>query len=204
MRRTNAGNRVRHNQRHRTRKDLLNAAAALMRAGTKPSLEQVAEAAMVSRATAYRYFPSVDALVLEASLDVAVPDADALFDGEDTTDPVARLERVDAALNEMILANEKSLRLMLASTLERSVRAEEVNGDVPARQNRRTALIDAALAPARKQFKPAALKTLRSALALVIGTEARVVCKDVLQLSDAEADRVRRFAIAALVASARA
>ncbi|HET6470955.1 MAG TPA: TetR family transcriptional regulator, partial [Pseudomonadales bacterium] len=53
----------RHNQRRRTRKDLLTAAATLMRSGAKPSLEAVAEAAMVSRATAYRYFPSIEALL---------------------------------------------------------------------------------------------------------------------------------------------
>ena len=50
--------------------------------GRKPSLEEIAEEALVSRATAYRYFPSVEALIVEASLDVAVPDADELFRGE--------------------------------------------------------------------------------------------------------------------------
>ncbi|RYF89895.1 MAG: TetR/AcrR family transcriptional regulator, partial [Caulobacteraceae bacterium] len=46
----------RSNQRRRTRKDLLEAAARLMKRGAKPSLEEIAEEAMVSRATAYRYF----------------------------------------------------------------------------------------------------------------------------------------------------
>ena len=42
-----------------------------MKQGRKPDLEEIAEEALVSRATAYRYFPSVEALLLEASLDVA-------------------------------------------------------------------------------------------------------------------------------------
>jgi len=192
----------RHNQRRRTRKDLLAAAATLMRSGAKPSLDAVAEAAMVSRATAYRYFPSIDALLVEASIDVATPEADALFSDDRTADPIARLERADAALHDTIVANEPSLRLMLANALERSARGV-TDGDIPARQNRRTPLIDAALAPARQQFKPAALAQLRNALALVIGTEARVVCKDVLQLGDAESNKLRRWMIRALVDAAR-
>ena len=60
------------NAKRRTRKALLEAAAQLVRGGVKPSLEEVAEAALVSRATAYRYFPSVEALLREAALDMAV------------------------------------------------------------------------------------------------------------------------------------
>ena len=173
-----------------------------MKQGQKPSLEEIAEEALVSRATAYRYFPSAEALLLEASLDVAIPDAEHLFGSDSSADPVERLQRADSALHDMILANEAPLRLMLVHTLQRSIGGE---GDaaVPRRQNRRTPLIEAALEPARKQFKPAALDTLRKALALIIGTEAMVVCKDVLQLDDADARKVKRWAIRALVDAAR-
>ena len=192
----------RPNQRSRTRKELLQAAARLMQQGRTPSLEEIAAEALVSRATAYRYFPSVDALLLEASLDVAVPEADQIFRGVVSEDPVARLEQVDAALHAMIVANDAPLRMMLAHALERSVRGH-ADGDVPARQNRRTPLIEAALGPARRQFRPATLKMLSRALALVVGTEAMLVCKDVLRLDEAEARKVRRWAIRALVAAAR-
>jgi AcrR family transcriptional regulator len=193
---------TRPNQKMRTRKDLLRAAARLMQQGRKPSLEEAAEEALVSRATAYRYFPSVEALLLEASLDVAVPEADEIFRDGPAQDPVARLERVDGALHDMILANEASLRLMLANSLQRGLRGGDASG-APPRQNRRTPLIEAALEPARGQFRPAALKTLGRALALVVGTEAMVVCKDVLQLDESEARKVRRWAIRALVDAAR-
>jgi AcrR family transcriptional regulator len=192
----------RPNQKLRTRKHLLQAAARLLKLGRKPNLDEIAEEALVSRATAYRYFPSIEALHREASLDVAAPDADGLFRGGSADDPVARLERVDTALHDMILANEAPLRMMLAHALERRVR-DERDGAIPARQNRRTPLIEAALAPARREFKPAVLKTLSKALALIIGTEAMVVCKDVLQLDDAEARKVKRWAIRALVEAAK-
>jgi AcrR family transcriptional regulator len=192
----------RPNQKTRTRKDLLQAASRLMKQGNKITLEDVAAEALVSRATAYRYFPSVDALLVEAPLDGAVPDPGDFFRDVSSTDPVERLERVDAALFDMIAANEPALRMMLAHSLQRSVDGNEGSG-FAARQNRRTALIEAALAPARDQFAPAALKALTKALALVIGTEAMVVFKDVLQTGDADARKVRRWAIRALVEAAR-
>jgi AcrR family transcriptional regulator len=192
----------RANQKRRTRKDLLQAAAQLMKQGRRPSLDEVAEAALVSRATAYRYFPSTDALLAEASLDVVTPDPAALFAGNAPADPVARLEKVDAALHEMTLANEPALRLMLANALQRAARGD-VGSETPLRQNRRTPLIEAALEPARRQFKPGSLDLLGKALALIVGTEAMVVFKDVLQLDDAEARRVKRWAIRALVEAAK-
>ncbi len=197
---TDAATTGRLNQRRRTRKDLLQAAARLMKQGRRPTLEEVAEEALVSRATAYRYFPSVDALLVEAPLDTAVPDPDELFADDGPADAAARLERVDAALHDMIEANEPQLRLMLAQSLERSVTGD---GGAPARQNRRTGLIEAALAPVRGDFRPQELDMMASALAILLGTESMVAAKDVLQLDAAEARNVRRWAIRALVGAAR-
>lgn len=196
-----AGPAGRPNQRRRTRKDLLLAATRLMKQGLKPNLEDIAAEALVSRATAYRYFPSVEALHLEAALDIAFPEAGEVFQGAPGDDPVARLDRADAATHAMIVANEAPLRMMLAGALERIVRGE--GADAPVRQNRRTPLIEAALEPVRDQFTPEGLETLTRALALVIGPEAMVVFKDVLQLDDADAGRVRAWVIRALVAAAR-
>lgn len=192
----------RPNQRTRTRKDLLQAAAALTKNGRSPTLEEIAEKALVSRATAYRYFPSVDALLVEASVDVATPAPDALFADETSPDPVARLQRVDTAVHDTVVANEPALRAMLAHAIQRGMREDE-DGKLPRRQNRRTPLIEAALEPARDQFKPAALKDLKQALALIIGPEALIVTKDVLRLSDADARKLKRWIIRALVDAAR-
>lgn len=189
----------RSNQRNRTRKDLLRAAAALMKDGGALTLEDIAAKAEVSRATAYRYFPNLDALLLEAAVDLQTPDVETLFEGVDPKDPIARLERVDAALHGMIAANEPSVRAMLAH----AATASGKNGDPPRRQNRRTPLIEAALAPARDQFKPAAFRKLTQAIAIIVGSEGYVTCKDVLSLNGAEAQKLRRWMIAALVEQAR-
>ena len=190
----------RSNQRKRTRQALLDAAARLMREGANPTLEEMAEAALVSRATAYRYFSGAEPLLVEASLDVAMPGASA-FAGDTDPDPVARLTRADAAVAEMIEANEVALRRMLIHALQRSL-GDEAAAGLPARQNRRTPLIEAALKPVRDRLDPLEHARLCQALALVIGTEARIVFKDVLGLSDREAQAARHWAIRTLVAGA--
>ncbi len=190
----------REKQRYRTRKDLLEAADRLIKQGRRPTLEEVAEEALISRATAYRYFPGIEALLLEAAVDVAFPDATALFEGDRSDDPVGRLERADAAVQKMIAENEAPLRAMLSQAILQGATDGE---GMPVRQNRRTPLIETALAPAKKQFRPADFDLLSKALGLVIGTEARIVCRDVLQLSDVEARQLRRWMIRALVDAAK-
>lgn len=186
------------NQKRRTRKDLLQAATRLIRRGRTPTLEEVAEEALVSRATAYRYFPGVEQLLLEASFDVATPSPETVFEGLLPDDAASRLERVDTALHDMTLAHEGTLRVVLAHSLQHA--GEE---GVPPRQNRRSPLIEAALAPAAGDFAPEELDRLSKALALVMGPEAMIVMKDVLQLDDAEARAVKHWAIRAMVGAAR-
>mgnify|MGYP000879843905 CR=1 FL=1 len=196
-----SGKAARSNQKHRTRKDLLRAAARLLKEGRTPSLEEIAEAALVSRATAYRYFPGVEALLLEASFDVETPEPEAVFPPGTPDDPVERLGRADAALHELILENGPALRTMLAHALTRGLTGE-AGGEVPQRQNRRTPLIEAALDPVRDRLGPDAFDRLCNALALVIGTEGMIVFQDVLQVTDEEARATKRWAIRALVEAA--
>ena len=194
----------RPNQKRRTRKALLEAAARLMKRGNgMPTLEDVAEEALVSRATAYRYFPGVEPLLVEAALDIAMPEADTLFAGSTARDPAERIKRADIAVEDMAHANEAAIRTMLVHSLQQKLAG---NGDaetLPARQNRRSALIEAALAPARGELDPSAADKLAKALALFIGSESMLVFRDVLQLSDAETRAVKNWAIEALVAAAR-
>ena len=185
------------NQRNRTRKDLLEAALRLSGIGKTPTLDEIAEDARVSRATAYRYFPNVEDLLAEASLHVAFPDPGCLPD--QSADPIERLILIDEAVERMIASNETALRMMIASATKLPIQAD----DVPTRQNRRMPLIEAALAPVQAEFAPDAYRRLTYALSLVIGTEAMLVLKDVLHLSPKQAREVRRWTIRALVEAAR-
>jgi AcrR family transcriptional regulator len=187
----------RPNQRQRTRHDLLSAAARLLRRGVTPTIESVAEAAMVSRATAYRYFPTIDALLVEAPLEDDIPDAQRLFADGAPADPEVRIDAAEAALHDMVYRNEAQLCRLLASSLNR-----EARDGTPVRQNRRSPLIDAALAPLRSRLSRAQYQRLSAALAVYFGPEAMVVFRDVLQIDSAQARRVKSWAVRALVRAA--
>src|SRR5688572_3948540 len=136
----------RPNQRHRTRRELLSAAARLLKQGATPSIEEVAQAAMVSRATAYRYFPTLDALLVEAPLEGDTPDPEALFARDGTKNPEERIDAAEAALHDMVYRNEAQLRRLLSNSLTRAPGGRHA---IPVRQNRRSPLIEAALAPVK-------------------------------------------------------
>jgi AcrR family transcriptional regulator len=192
------------NQRHRTRKDLLAAASRLLKRGRTPDMDDVAKEAMVSRATAYRYFPTIEQLLVEAPLDGAVPDPQDVFNGDASTDPAQRVDKAEAVLHEMCYRNAAQLRVMLAASLERTTKG--ANGaaadGIPVRQNRRSPLIEAALAPSRDRFTDATYKKLCAALALIFGTESMIVFEDVLGLDEKTARKVKSWAIKTLVRSA--
>jgi AcrR family transcriptional regulator len=189
----------RTNQQLRTRRDLVRAAARILKRGEAPTMESVAEEALVSRATAYRYFPNLDALLAEAPLDELVPDPEVLFANDPSTDPVERLDRAEAALHEMVYENEMQLRVQLASGLSQRVNTKE---STPARQNRRLPLIEAALVPVRDQIDDKSYDNLCAVLSLVFGTESMIVFRDVLPMSPDEARSVKSWALQALTEAA--
>jgi len=190
-------------QKRRTRKDLLQAAARLIKSGCVPTLAEVAEEALVSRATAYRYFSSDEELLAEASLTVLVPTPEKLFSGDPSIDVEGRLLKADAAMHELVWGNQTQFRLLLARLLEQAAKATGVPAE-PLRPNNRMDFIEAALAPARDQFDDGVYRKLCAALSLVIGTESMVVFRDVLQMDDPAASEVESWAVRVLTRAALA
>src|ERR1700729_3145822 len=79
------------NQKQRTRAAILAAARALITGSTEVTMPAVARAALVSEATAYRYFPDLVSLLREA-LDGTWPSpAEALAPVAHSTDAVERI-----------------------------------------------------------------------------------------------------------------
>ncbi|HEY5793061.1 MAG TPA: helix-turn-helix domain-containing protein [Chthoniobacterales bacterium] len=188
------------NQELRTRKDLLLAARQLMTQGRKPTLEQVAKAAMVSRATAYRYFPNIDALLVEVPIDAAVGNPGEMFANDPSTDAEARVDDAEASMHQVVYENEAQLRILLANSI-----AHGAGRDAPPnRQGRRLALIEAALATSRRRFREEDYETLCSALAMIFGPESMIVFRDVIRADERTARRVKSWAVRALVRAALA
>jgi len=191
---------MRENQRERTRQAIVRAAGRLLNQGEKPSLDEIATEAKVSRATAYRYFPGLDALLSEAAVDLLVPEPASLLDAHAPSDPLERLALVDETIDKACREQEIPLRLMLARILERAI--DRKPDEPPLRQNRRTPMIEQALARLEPQLGSARFERLVQALAMVVGTEGFIALTDVVGLDRNEAKEVRRWALDALVTAA--
>ncbi len=187
------------NQKRRTRQALLGAGTRLLAEGRTPSLGEVAEEALVSRTTAYRYFPSIEALIEEAFFEREIPTPEDLF-ADGVADPLERVLRVERGLNDILFGNEVSTHVVVRNIVDAWLAS--ASEDRALRPGRRVPLLDAALEPATAALGPDNLRRLRNALAMIIGTEAVLVTRDVCGLDSGEAREVTRWAAEALVRQA--
>jgi len=189
--------------RARMKRTMLDAAMRLMQGGLIPSVSDVAESAGVSRATAYRYFPS-QAAMIEATVGEAL--GPILAWRSSSVDPEERVEELLEFAFPRIEDYEATHRAVLLQALDQWTRQKAgVLGSEPrfVRGNRKRLLGEAAAPLARAMGKPAFDRLVQS-LSLIFGTEALVVLKDIWGLSGEEARRVAIWAALALVRTAEA
>jgi AcrR family transcriptional regulator len=168
------------NQKARTRAAIVQAVHELARSGAEITMSSVAKAALVSEATAYRYFPDLVTLLLEADEGTWQDPAKALAPVADSADPVERIGFAARLLLDGVLANESAVRAMIAGSVTRP-------GIAARRPGHRFGLIDAALAPAADRLDPVALAQLRRDLAVVVSADALFTLTDLCGLSRPDA-----------------
>jgi AcrR family transcriptional regulator len=168
-------------QKQRTRQQILTAAAALISSGSRPTVTETADAAEVSRRTAYRYFPSQEKLLTEATLNGVRPAIEEAMAAAPTGDSIedieARLVMLVHTVQKLTLRNEALLRTMIHATV-----LEKTRG-APKRGTRRLEWIELAVGGLQRRLKPAAYERLLTGLALCIGIEAFLVFRDIRGLS---------------------
>ena len=184
--------------RARTRKLMLQAAIQLMQSGITPSVTEVAEAAEVSRATAYRYFPSQAALV-QAVVDEALGPILKWRSGD--PDPKKRIKDLLATSMPRIDEFEATFKAALKLSLDQwAQRQAGTLGNEPRfTRGHRVDLLRDVTAPLEHRVAPAKRERLEQALSLVFGVETLVVLKDIWGLTAAEAQSVAEWAASALV-----
>lgn len=178
----------RSNQKTRTRAALVQAATELVREGRAPSIPEAAERALVSAATAYRYFTSAEDLWWEAST-VAVEfhqpqaTADERIDAAGQ-DPQARLDALIETLGYWMLDDQIPSRQIAKYALDQWLRqaATDSTERVPNREGRRNEHIRKVLEPLRKELPKKDLDRIAHALGLVVGTEAMIALTDAVGL----------------------
>jgi AcrR family transcriptional regulator len=188
------------NQRRRTQRALIEAALALHDEGAQPTFAEVAERALVSRATAYRYYASVEALLSEAIFERSVPPPGQLMRPGD--DPAQAIGRAVRNLNRLLLQDEAALHVMERSFM--SVWLDNPPDGRPPRPARRLQYIEPVVEALKDELSPAARQRLAQALSMVAGPEAVLSLRDVAGASVEEALDASAWAAMALVRAARA
>jgi AcrR family transcriptional regulator len=175
----------RTNQKTRTRNAIVDACRELARSGAEITMPQVARRALVSEATAYRYFPDLVSLLVEALDGLWPAPAQALAPVAGSTDPAERVAFACTYLLRGVQAYQGAVRAMISHTIAAPTRP-------PARPGIRFGLIDHALAPFQDpsgpaRLPPAAMTALKNDLAIVVSAEALFVLTDLCGLSPADA-----------------
>jgi AcrR family transcriptional regulator len=176
---------------------LLKEAGAMLCEGESPSVAELAARAGVSRATAYRYFPTRSKLinaVVEDSLGPVRVLASTIPDGR---------ERIRELFNQTfprLKQFEPQLRAALLLSLEHA--AQERAGTLaeePYRRGHRREILSHAATPLKRRLGKKRFDRLVRALSLVYGIEAYVVLRDIWGSSDKEIHGIARWVADTLV-----
>ena len=176
------------------------AMAMIQHDGHIPSVAQVAVRSAVSRATAYRYFPSRSALitaVIDASLGPVRAFASDSASGRD------RVRELFLQTFPRFIEFEPQLRAAAQLSLEqRALERAGLLEEEPYRRGHRIGILEHALAPLAPNLPPAVRARLHRALSVVYGIEPYVILKDIWGLPDREVERIALWMADALIDAA--
>ncbi len=178
-------------QKHRTRMALIGAARELVALGGRPpTVGEAAEAAAVSRTTAYRYFPTQKALLLAAHPEV---EATSMLPEDVGDDPEERVAAAVRTFMAMVVDTEPQQRTMLRLSLE----TDTTSRQLPLRQGRAIGWFTEALEPVVGRLGDDGVRRLAIAIRAVSGIEALVWLTDIAGLTrDQAVDQVVWSAVA--------
>lgn len=182
----------RANQKTRTRRAIVDACRDLVQTGAEVTMPEVARRALVSEATAYRYFPDLTSLLAETIDGLWPRPAEALAPVASSADPVERVRFACEFLLRGVLSYQGAVRAMISGTITRP-------GLAPVRPGIRFGLIDYALAPFRDG---ADLAQLERDLAVTVSAEALFTLTDLCGLGPDEAISSAAQTAATLTAAA--
>jgi AcrR family transcriptional regulator len=190
-------------QKARTRAAIVDSAQRIARTESLPSVERAAAAAGVSRATAYRYFPTQEALHVELASKAAWLPVETQLHEMTSPDSEARLVALIDLVGAAVCDNEAHVRTGLRVYQDTWLRCSAGSEPTPVRRGRRKEWLDKVLEPLPSMASENRAR-LCAALALTVGPDPVVMLKDVMGLSPDEVTAVLRWAAVVLLRAALA
>ena len=180
---------------------LLETAMEMLRArGHLPSVAEVAAAAKVPRATAYRYFPSRSAL-LTAVIDTSLGPVRRF--ASETPSGRARVRELFVETFPRFKEFEAELRAAAQISLEQwALERAGLLEEEPYRRGHRIRILEHAIAPLASTLPPAVRKRLHHALSVVYGIEPFIILRDLWSLPPKEIERTALWMADALIDAA--
>lgn len=164
--------------RARTRKLLLDSAMVLFDGGTFPSITELALHAQVSRATAYRYFPTQSALVAAVVAESLGP----ILEWQPTDDDArVRIQQLLSFAYPQMEQHEGALRAALQLSLQQwaEARSSTIKPIEKLVRGNRKRLLKLAAEPLQDKLPPEALQRVIHSFSLIYGSEVFLVLKDI-------------------------
>ena len=169
----------------------------IQKSGHIPSVAEVAVRSKVSRATAYRYFPSRSALVT-AVIDSSLGPVRTL--ASDNPSGRERVHELFPQTFPRFKEFEPQLRAAAQLSLEQwALERAGLLEEEPYRRGHRVRILQHAIAPLAPSLRPAVRDRLHRALSVVYGIEPYVILKDIWGLPDREVERIALWMADALI-----
>jgi AcrR family transcriptional regulator len=184
-------NKGRVKQKSKTRNQILNSAQKLMSNKGNITLEEVAEHAQVSRATIYRYFPNINLLCSEASLDINFKTPEILNDIVAAKSLNERIHYIQNYYNTLALEQEVLFRRYLITVLNESLNSKNTK----IRGARRVEAMSLVLTPFKEDMEKQTLENLKNISTILMGIDSLITAKDVCGLSNKEANSTLKWGI---------
>lgn len=184
----------------RTQQRLVNAAMQLSESGALPTLTEVAAQAELSRATAYRYFPTQSALVAAMVEQSLLPIIE--WDPQHS-DADQRISELLSFAYPRMLEHEGVLRAALQLSLQQwsEKRRDPHTQETLVRGNRKQ-ILKRVVEPLESRLSPAAIQRIMHAFSLIYGSEVFMVMKDIWHVGDDEIQNVTQWMAKAILRQA--
>ncbi|KAB8305370.1 TetR/AcrR family transcriptional regulator [Erwinia endophytica] len=188
--------------RARTRRLLIETAMKMFDSGAFPSITEVANEAQLSRATAYRYFPTQSALVSAIVMETLSPIKNWRPSREEAG------ERIDELLTfafPRMLEHEGTLRAALHLSLTQWAQSKAATQPEKERlvRGNRKALLQHVVEPLNNELPPKMVERVIQSLSLVYGSEIFLVMKDIWGCDNDQLQEIGKWIAKAIMRQAR-